>query len=724
VRFQAQEDANNSFLDLGRLPQFHSRGNGKNKNYASPGIGGSCEAIHTRRNHTLEVARKNEKDPLKGARFRAVTGLSMNSPPSNKAANPYLPAAIYRTRAEDLEDLFASCADAEALVLNGSKVRELDSQGFEYLLDCLEQLNLDGVRTQICHPSGPLRSARAALRLEGRMQFVDDAEAHLEPELPIDLGLALIDAGLLEEADLDSAKIEAKSLGLNLRKALLQSLVLSEEDLAYVTGRQHSMPLIHPVRDRLLDVTIEHGIPVLEMRRHGVLPFLQIDDCLAIAVSDPSDVYAVDIVRQATGMRVLPCVTTSTEIEAGLDLLQRSCKNSADSNQQVFVQTGVSASERLEEIMLNALIEGASDIHIEPGENCYTLRFRVDGRLREVERLHSDQGFPLVARVKVLADCDISEKRLPQDGRIHFQSGTRDVDLRVNTLPTVYGEKAVMRILDRTEQSPKLDVFGFSPNDLTLLREAINAPHGMVLVTGPTGSGKTTTLYSVLSEIVSPEVNVSTVENPVERSLSSVNQTQVNAKAGLDFSTCLRALLRQDPDVIMIGEIRDRETAEIAVEASLTGHLVLATLHTNDAPSAATRLIQMGVEPFLVSATLRLVMAQRLVRKLCDTCKQPVDLPAQVVEKYARHGLTNRPHYAATGCASCRATGYAGRRGVFEIMDASAEIRELIATNPSSDQIRELALSGGMTSLLADGIRRVNEGLTTLEEAIHNGGTG
>jgi type IV pilus assembly protein PilB len=648
----------------------------------------------------------------------------MNAPPSSKAENPFLPQAIYRTRAEDLEDLFSSCVDFESVVLDGSRVRELDSRGFEYLLNCLEQLNLDGVRAQICNASGPLCSARSALRLEGRMHFAEDGEAHLEPELPIDLGLALLDAGLLDQTDLDAAKLEAKSLGLNLRKTLLQSLVLSEEDLAYVSGRQHGMPLIHPVRDRLLDVTIETNIPVQDLRRHGVLPFLQIDDLLAIAVGDPSDVYAVDIVRQATGLRVLPCVTTSTEIEAGLDLLQRSCKNSTDTNQQVLVQNGVSASERLEEIMLNALIEGASDIHIEPGENCYTLRFRVDGRLREVERLHSDQGFPLVARVKVMADCDISEKRLPQDGRIHFQNGTRDVDLRVNTLPTVYGEKAVMRILDRTEQSPKLDIFGFSPNDLTLLREAINSPHGMVLVTGPTGSGKTTTLYSVLSEIVSPEINVSTVENPVERSLVGVNQTQVNAKAGLDFSTCLRALLRQDPDVIMIGEIRDRETAEIAVEASLTGHLVLATLHTNDAPSAATRLIQMGVEPFLVSATLRLVMAQRLVRRLCGTCKQPVDIPTQVLEKYARHGLTTGPHFAATGCASCRATGYSGRRGVFEIMDASTQIRDLIATNPSSDQIRALALSSGMTSLLADGIRRVNEGLTTLEEAIHNGGTG
>ena len=374
-------------------------------------------------------------------------------------------------------------------------------------------------------------------------------------------------------------------------------------------------------------------------------------------------------------------------------------------------------------MLLNALIEGASDIHIEPGENSYLVRFRVDGCLREVEHLHPEQGSSLVARIKVVADCDISEKRLPQDGRYHFRSGSRDVDLRINTLPTIYGEKAVMRILDRTEKILSLDVFGFAWRDLEVLREAISESHGMVLVTGPTGSGKTTTLYSVLAEIVTPDINISTVENPVERSLENINQTQVNPKAGLKFNTCLRALLRQDPDVIMIGEIRDQETAEIAVEAALTGHLVLATLHTNDAPSAATRLIQMGIEPFLVSATLRLAMAQRLVRKLCDSCKTPVSHPIEVIEKFSSVGLAQGQHYSAAGCPACRGTGYAGRRGVFEVMTATQGIRDLIAKNPSTDETREYAHGEGMTSLLRDCIRRVNDGVTTLEEALRNGGT-
>jgi type II secretory ATPase GspE/PulE/Tfp pilus assembly ATPase PilB-like protein len=417
----------------------------------------------------------------------------------------------------------------------------------------------------------------------------------------------------------------------------------------------------------------------------------------------------------------LPAVTTDAEIQSGLDMLQRSAGKS-DAIAAV-TEDGVGATERLDATLLNALIEGASDIHVEPGEEAYLLRFRVDGRLREVERLHPEQGSSMVARIKVMADCDISEKRLPQDGRIHFKHGTRDVDLRVNTLPTVHGEKAVMRILDRTHKSPKLNTFGFQTHDLKALRESIHAPHGMVLVTGPTGSGKTTTLYSVLGEVVSPEINLATVENPVERSLEGVNQTQVNQKAGLNFGVCLRALLRQDPDVIMIGEIRDQETAEIAVEASLTGHLVLATLHTNDAPSAATRLIQMGIEPFLVSATLRMVMAQRLVRSLCPNCKTRTVLPDEVVATYRESGLEEHGHYVASGCPACRGTGYAGRRGVFEIMTVDEPMRDLIARNPSSDQARELALSNGMTSLLTDGIRRVNEGLTTLEEAIRCGGT-
>ncbi len=647
----------------------------------------------------------------------------MHTPPPSKATGPIpLPDAINISRIEELETLFEECSRLGRVVFDGSEVHDLDSRGFEYLVNGVEQLNLDGVSTEIENPSEPLRQAREALRQSQRLPFTQDCETAPETELPINLTDALLDVGLVNDVDLNICSNEATAKGIGLKRALVDAKIVTEDDLAYVYGRQHQLPVVAPLAAGILDVRIEHGVPTNDLRRHGVLPFLVMEDVMAVAVEDPSNVYAVDLVRRSTTLRVVASVATPSEIQAGLDLLQRSASKALNDT-QTRVEDSVSAAERLDKTLMNALIEGASDIHIEPGENSYLIRYRVDGRLREVEHVNPDQGSSLVARVKVVADCDISEKRLPQDGRYHFKSGSRDVDLRINTLPTVYGEKAVMRILDRTEQSPKLDVFGFSGRDLDVLRESIKESHGMVLVTGPTGSGKTTTLYSVLAEIVTPEINVSTVENPVERSLDNVNQTQVNPKAGLKFSTCLRALLRQDPDVIMIGEIRDHETAEIAVEAALTGHLVLATLHTNDAPSAATRLIQMGIEPFLVSATLRLAMAQRLVRRLCDSCKTPVVHPREVLEKFARAGLNpSAQHYAASGCPACCGTGYSGRRGAFEIMEATQEVRDLIARNPTSDETAELAYTQGMTSLLQDCIRRVNDGVTTLEEALRNGG--
>ncbi|MAW61038.1 MAG: type II secretion system protein GspE [Planctomycetes bacterium] len=643
------------------------------------------------------------------------------SPLPQQAGTLRLPDSISLSRTEDLEALFAACAGQASVEIDASQVRNIDSRGFEYLMNGFEQLNLDGTRVLLFTPSSPLITAMQCLRLDDRLPIRSEDRPPVLSELPLDLGAAILESGLLDAHTVDTLRESAHERGIGLRHLLLEHERVGPERLAEVNARQHDMPMVRPVRDRLLDVTIDHQIPLRDLRTHGVLPFLQLEDKLAVAVADPSNVFAIDVVRQATGLKVVPAVTTEAEIQSGLDLIQRSA-GKADAS-ATLVEDGRGAAERLDATLLNALIEGASDIHIEPCEGHHLLRFRVDGRLREVERLNPEQGSSLVARIKVMADCDISEKRLPQDGRIHFQHGTRDVDLRVNTLPTVHGEKAVMRILDRTQQSPKLDSFGFAKHDLQALRDSIHAPHGMVLVTGPTGSGKTTTLYSVLAEVVSPEINVATVENPVERSLDGVNQTQVNQKAGLNFGLCLRALLRQDPDVIMIGEIRDHETAEIAVEASLTGHLVLATLHTNDAPSAATRLIQMGIEPFLVSATLRMVMAQRLVRALCPSCKTRVELPGEVCEQYAGNGLKPGTSYAASGCPACRGTGYSGRRGVFEVMAVDSEMRDLIARNPSSDEARELALQHGMTSLLADGIRRVNEGVTTLEEAIRCGGT-
>ncbi len=634
-----------------------------------------------------------------------------------------LPPVLNRSRAEDLQDLWDQVQLEDCVAVDGSQVTTLDSAGLALLLDGLRRAKLDGKQITITSPTAPLLAARRAFNLYDLMVFPDCVEnAVPEAELGTRLGEVLIQFGYLTQDELEKAVRQAEERpDTYLGQVLVEEELITEEQLARALAMQHGLPFLDPLAEGVLDVALECEVPFAELRVHGILPYLRLGDTLAVSLKDPADVYAADVVRKYTGLSVITTVATPAAIHAGLDQIQRAIATSGTGETHMDEES-VSTEDRFNEIVINAIIEGASDIHIEPFPEFYLLRYRVDGRLHEVARLNPNIGHSLVARIKVSAGCDISEKRLPQDGRIHYQDRQRDVDLRVNTLPTVNGEKAVMRILDRTTTALELDKLGLIGNNKTWLKEAIHLPHGMVLVTGPTGSGKTTTLYSVLDEIVNPETNVSTVENPVERAVKGVNQTQINEKAGLKFDVCLRALLRQDPDVIMIGEIRDYETAEIAVEAALTGHLVLATLHTNDAPGAASRLIQMGMEPFLVSATLRAVVAQRLVRRLCESCKKPVDYPAEVVAQYRTEGLADGPHFAASGCPSCRHTGYDGRRGIFEVMKVTNNLQDLIATNPPSAELRRVAIAEGMSSLLQDGMDRVNRGITTLEEAIRAGG--
>jgi type IV pilus assembly protein PilB len=605
-------------------------------------------------------------------------------------------------------------------------VASLDSGGLAMLLDGLDLLRGQGFAVRIVSASRALRAARRAFRLAERMPL--DAE-HQEDEIPpVELGLRLgellVALNHLSEEQLDAAlALHRERPDSLIGQMLLEQGLVDEETLARTLCLQHGLPFVNPVDEGVLDVAMGLDIPFGDLRVHGILPFLRLRDTVAVALKDPADVYATDSIRRHTGLSVITAVAPPKAINAGLDALQRAMAARGQGPEQT-VEDGSSSEERLNELIVNAIIANASDIHLEPREGTYAVRYRVDGALLEALRLGEEAGSSLTARIKVLAGCDISEKRLPQDGRIHFKDRHRDVDLRVNTLPTVHGEKTVMRILDRTSKAIPLARLGLKGTNLDWLMDGIHQPHGLVLVTGPTGSGKTTTLYSVLDEIVTPEINVSTVENPVERTVDGVNQTQVNQKAGLSFGSCLRALLRQDPDVIMIGEIRDRETATIAVEAAQTGHLVLATLHTNDAPGAATRLIQMGVEPFLVASTLRTVMAQRLVRKLCDSCKRPLTLPAEARRRFADVGLAQEGvAYGATGCAACRTTGYDGRRAVFEVMRADSGIQDLIASNPSSVEVRAKALASGMVSLLQDAMDRVNCGITALEEALRAAGT-
>jgi type IV pilus assembly protein PilB len=642
----------------------------------------------------------------------------------NKTYDFSLPAVLNKSRSEDILDLWEQVLEHDVREVDGSSVASIDSFGLALLLDGLRRARFEEKPITICNPAPPLRAVRRAFNLHDLIVFPDGFEEPVqEAELGMRLGEVLIQLGYLKVDSLEQAIARAQERpDTYLGQVLVEEGHISEEQLARALAMQHGMPYVDPANEGVLDVSLECDVPFAELRVHGILPYLRLGDTLAVSLKDPADVYAADVVRKYTGLSVIATVATPLAINAGLDHIQRAIAASGGTGDATIDEDGVSSEERFNKIVANAIIEGASDIHIEPFTDFYILRYRVDGRLHEVTRLSVQLGHSLVARIKVTAGCDIAEKRLPQDGRIHYQDRSRDVDLRVNTLPTVNGEKAVMRILDRNTSALALNMLGLHGTNAKWIEEAIHQPHGMVLVTGPTGSGKTTTLYSVLDEIVNPETNVSTVENPVERAVKGVNQTQINQKAGLTFELCLRALLRQDPDVIMIGEIRDFETAEIAVEAALTGHLVLATLHTNDAPGAASRLIQMGMEPFLVAATLRAVVAQRLVRKLCEACKKPVDYPAEVFREYSKYGLQEGPHFSSAGCPACRQTGYDGRRGIFEVMKITDNVQDLIATNPSSADLRKLALNEGMDSLLSDGMDRVNRGITTLEEALRAGG--
>jgi type IV pilus assembly protein PilB len=617
--------------------------------------------------------------------------------------------------------LWRLLSTADSCLVDASNVITVDSEGLQMLVNGVHALHRQGRMLAIENPSSALRAACNSFRLHEVLGISEDTDTASNIDNGARLGEVLIQLGYSNDENLnDSIEKSSERPDSYLGQIMLEEGHIDEEQLARALAAQHDVLFVNPVNDGVLDVSIECDVPFAELRGHGILPYLRLNDTLAVALKDPADVYASDVVRKYTGLSVITAVATPEAINIGLDQLQRAHSGSvaAENTEKDEVTT----EERFNEIVVNAIIEGASDIHVEPFQDNYLLRYRVDGRLHEVGPLANDIGSSLVARIKVAAGCDISEKRLPQDGRIHYEDRTRDVDLRVNTLPTVHGEKAVMRILNRNTEALALKHLGLTSNNNLWLNEAINLPHGLVLVTGPTGSGKTTTLYSVLDEIVTPETNVSTVENPVERSVQGVNQTQVNYKAGLSFELCLRALLRQDPDVIMIGEIRDKETAEIAIEAALTGHLVLATLHTNDAPGAASRLIQMGVEPFLVAATLRAVIAQRLVRKLCDSCKRPIKHSDSVHDQYAKQGLERQQHFASAGCPACRNTGYDGRCGVFEVMKVTDGLQDLIASNPSSSNIRSLALKEGMDSLLGDAFQRVNIGLTTVEEALRAGG--
>ena len=486
-----------------------------------------------------------------------------------------------------------------------------------------------------------------------------------------------------------------------------------------------------------VDASAANLVSEKDARRYAAIPVSYLDDhTLLVAMVDPANIFAIDDLRMLTGCDIEPAIATEEDIFTQISKLRR-LGDSVGENLDDQVPTGeLSANEvrdireQMDEapivklvnsIMAQAADDGASDIHFEPQAKEMVVRFRNDGVLHEVMSIPRRMQAGVLSRVKIMADLDIAERRVPQDGRIGLMVGNKPIDMRVASLPTVYGEKIVIRLLDRSNVMLRLEDLGFAPKSLARYQKSFTKPYGAILVTGPTGSGKSTTLYATLNILNTPEKNIITVEDPVEYRLAGINQVQTNIKAGLTFSSGLKSILRCDPDIVMIGEIRDRETAMIAVESALTGHLVLSTLHTNNAPGALSRLTEMGVEPFLTASAVDCVLAQRLARKLCDTCReeyQPTqemlrrnDFPLEAVEDWENVKL-----YKPIGCARCNGTGYKGRVGIYEVMLVTEAIERLTVERKSADEISRVAQAEGMKNLREDGIEKVLQGRTTIEE--------
>jgi len=537
--------------------------------------------------------------------------------------------------------------------------------------------------------------------------------------------------GLSNEVLADAVRL-AEIIGRPLRDVLIDERIVTEIELAEALAEAYGLKSID-LQGYPIDLAAAAKIPVPLARRHRVLGIAIDDDEIIVALADPGDVLALDDVRAATGLAVRPVVVARDELNKAIERFQRADNDLDDVAASLAVENipGLASLTSVGEDApivryVNTLIEQAienraSDLHLEPSEGDMRVRYRIDGVLHEVDTVPRAVQSALISRLKIMSNVDITERRVPQNGRITVELGNRGVDLRVATLPTVWGEKIVLRVLDTGGIDLNLKGLGFSESNYKRFAESFTKPHGMLLVTGPTGSGKSTTLYATLTEISKPEVNIITVEDPVEYRLPGVNQVQVNHKAGLTFAAVLPAILRSDPDIVLIGEIRDRVTAQLAVEAALTGHLVLSTLHTNDAPSAVTRLIEMGIEPFLVGSSLDCVMAQRLARRLCQWCKARYE-PTRTDLTAARwpYELIQAPEelWRPTGCRSCSNTGYRGRVALHEVMPVTEEIERLTVEHASAHEVQRAAIAEGMDMLRVDGLRKVVTGETSLQEVL------
>jgi type IV pilus assembly protein PilB len=548
---------------------------------------------------------------------------------------------------------------------------------------------------------------------------------------PKQLGQILLEEGLLTQEQLDRALEQHRNTPKSLGRVLIDLGFIRERDLVKALAQQVGLDFVD-LSEYPIEATATTLLPEQLARRYRALPIAEQDGRLLVAMSDPANVYALDDIRSVTGRDVKPLVATAQDVEQAInkysqlgDQVEAIASEAAEQlNEGADADIDAAVEDApivrlVNAIMTQAVQDRASDVHIEPTEKDVRVRFRVDGVLHEV--MHSPKNIQngLLSRLKVMAELNIAEKRVPQDGRIGMKVANRQLDLRVATLPTVHGEKIVIRILDKTQALLKLSDLGFHQRAFERFQESFTKPYGALLVTGPTGSGKSTTLYATLNILNNEDRNIITVEDPVEYRLHGVNQVQVNTKAGLTFASALRSILRADPDIVLIGEIRDRETAMISIEAALTGHLVLSTLHTNDAPSAITRLTEMEVETFLVASAVDCVVAQRLARKLCDRCRQaytpePQELiEAGLPEEYVAQV---KEVFRPVGCPACANTGYRGRMGLYEVMGMSEEIERMTVERASSDAIRAVAIRQGMLTLREDGLDKAIRGLTSIEE--------
>lgn len=565
---------------------------------------------------------------------------------------------------------------------------------------------------------------------------------------PNRIGEMLVKAGKITQQQLDEALVLQQSEGGRLGTHLVKGGFLGDDELVEFLSQRYGVPAIN-----LAEIEIDEGIikiiPPDVARKYTILPVSKAGAKLTIAMVDPTNVFAMDDIKFMTGYNVEPVVTSESALRESIDKyygsthsieLKRVMEDIADTEDadlEVLEEDEDLDLAELEQqseeapvvrlvniIMTDAIKRGASDIHIEPYETEYRVRYRIDGILYEMMRPPLKLKEAITSRVKIMAKLDIAEKRLPQDGRIKIKTKLgnqfKDLDFRVSVLPSIFGEKIVLRLLDKDNLMLDMTKLGFEEESLRRFEQAIFRPYGMVLVTGPTGSGKTNTLYSALQRVNTPEVNIMTAEDPVEFNLTGINQVQMKEQIGLNFAATLRSFLRQDPNVVLVGEVRDFETAEVAIKAAMTGHLVLSTLHTNDAPSSINRLMNMGIEPFLVASSVHLVAAQRLVRRICAACKEPYEVPTQALGNigFDSAEIKSLQLFRGRGCDVCSGTGYKGRIGLYEVMEVDEEVRELILSGASAYELRQKAIENGMISLRESGLQKIRDGVTSIDEVL------